>query len=393
VQRSPDEHLSPGELDAVLRQRSGAGTGTVGPEEVGMDRVNVHLITCHDCRELVEMHVEEEARLGQLKVQEQAPRRSECPEPDVWPSVAAGLGEEKESKELLQHAAICDHCGPLLRYWVSTFSSDVTEDEEKMLRELESSGPEWQESVARQLSEQRESWWRRWGHRLADLYLRPFRWRNWILAGAAVAVVILLVIVQRQPSTDRLLANAYTKQRTFELRIAGAEYGPIRMLQTAADRSPLDRPPALLEAEARVARGLAETPSNPDLLQAKGRAELLHWNYVSAISAFNQAIAAKPDSQSLMTDLASAYFESAEANNRPGDYETALNLLTKALAANPNDTVALFNRAVVLQKMSADDRAIEDWHRYLQLDSKSTWAPEAKRRLDEIESKRSKPPG
>jgi tetratricopeptide (TPR) repeat protein len=86
-----------------------------------------------------------------------------------------------------------------------------------------------------------------------------------------------------------------------------------------------------------------------------------------------------------MTDLASAYFERAEANNRMTDYAAAVELLNRALKASPDDPVMLFNRAVVEERMHLYDLAIQDWQRYLRVDSGSGWTVEAKKRLADVE--------
>ena len=43
----------------------------------------------------------------------------------------------------------------------------------------------------------------------------------------------------------------------------------------------------------------------------------------------------------------------------------AVKLLRPALAKNPDDPVALFNRAIALEKTYAYDEAIRDWEHYL----------------------------
>src|SRR5262249_9016494 len=149
----------------------------------------------------------------------------------------------------------------------------------------------------------------------------------------------------RRPPIDDLLAAAYTEQRTFELRIPRAAYAPVRL--TRGNGSQFDFPPALLEGEVRIARELPKDPGNVALLQAKARADLLKWSYDGAIAALERARKIQPASPSLLTDLASAYFERAEAEHRGGQYAAALALLDKALDAQPNDPVTLFNRAIL----------------------------------------------
>jgi anti-sigma factor RsiW len=62
---------------------------------------------------------------------------ADCPkDEDVdWHEVAAGLWPELKAKQLIMHAALCDHCGPLLRAATSV-DDDPTPQEEKLLAEL-----------------------------------------------------------------------------------------------------------------------------------------------------------------------------------------------------------------------------------------------------------------
>ena len=63
---------------------------------------------------MVDMHAEQEGRMGRLRVALQPEIGSECPEEYEWPRVAAGMKQGREAGALLRHAAACDHCGPLL---------------------------------------------------------------------------------------------------------------------------------------------------------------------------------------------------------------------------------------------------------------------------------------
>ena len=72
-----------------------------------------------------------------MAVSEAAPPGADCPkDEDVdWHEVAAGLWPELKATQLIMHAALCDHCGPLLRAATSV-DDDPTPQEEKLLAEL-----------------------------------------------------------------------------------------------------------------------------------------------------------------------------------------------------------------------------------------------------------------
>jgi hypothetical protein len=76
-------------------------------------------------------------RLSKGVVSEAAPPGPYCSQDqDVdWYEVAAGLWPESKASQLIQHAALCDHCGPLLRAATSV-DDEPTPEEEKLLAEL-----------------------------------------------------------------------------------------------------------------------------------------------------------------------------------------------------------------------------------------------------------------
>jgi CHAT domain-containing protein len=64
-----------------------------------------------------------------------------------------------------------------------------------------------------------------------------------------------------------------------------------------------------------------------------------------------------------------------------------VDLLGKVLSTKPDDPVALFNRAIVSERIFLFTLAVEDWQHYLRIDAKGEWADEAKRRLAIIQEK------
>jgi tetratricopeptide (TPR) repeat protein len=211
----------------------------------------------------------------------------------------------------------------------------------------------------------------------------------WAYAGLASLVAVVVPTATRPPSVDVLLARAYTEQRPFELRYAQADYGTLRVVKGSTDSSRLDRPPALLESEARIARELDAHPNDPRWLQARGRAELLDRDFDSAIADLQPHFTLRRVSTPLLTDLACAYFERAQAHGPQPDYKTALDFLNQALKMTPDDPVALFNRAIVYQRMQLYSQAIEDWRHYLGVDPNSQWAAEARKRLADVQQSQS----
>jgi tetratricopeptide (TPR) repeat protein len=188
-------------------------------------------------------------------------------------------------------------------------------------------------------------------------------------------------------AANQLIAQAYTVKRPIELRFPGASYGPLRQ-QRGVHNSRMDEPPELLDAEMQVARGLARHPQDAGWLQAKARTDLLEGNYETAIKDLQRVTVARPDDDvSLKVDLATAYFGLAGTRLDPAeqaaDYTLAVKFLNDVLAKSPDDPTALFNRAVVYQRLQKYPAANADWSHYLRLDETGGWAQEAKRHVDE----------
>jgi len=211
--------------------------------------------------------------------------------------------------------------------------------------------------------------------------------RSLLTVLALVGVLLGSYFVWRSIASSspvQLLAKAYAEQRTLELRIGKAPHSPIR-LPRGQQISPMNRPQSLLDAEAVIARGLRNTPGDSSLLTARGKVNLLEWSYEAAITDMQEALDTQPKSAAILNGLASAYFERAEAEGRFEDYGTAFEFQSRALQQSPRDTVILFNRAITATRLFLYKQSIEDWQRYLSLDSFGEWSEEAKQHLDEVQ--------
>src|SRR5262249_49880193 len=86
-------------------------------------------------------------------------------------------------------------------------------------------------------------------------------------------------------------------------------------------------------------------------------------------------------------DLGCAYALRAQGERREIDYGAAIDMLWRFLRVRPDSPVALFNRAVVYERMFLYDDAVKDWEHYLKLDPTGGWAEEARGRKQAIERK------
>ena len=387
--RPSEKHLDDAELDALVlspiserdsRQASGSA----------LSEAQRHVESCEDCSRRVRMHRDAQGKLDRLGPLNHVFGSERCSQASLnWMQVATGLLPEARTKELMNHAAQCDDCGPLLRKADETIADETTPSEERLLSELESAQQHWQQQLAARLQSS------------VNLHLRTHeripRRKGVVLhprLAFAMATVSAIAFVSgwlgirslHSPSAEQLLGQAYTERRTIEVRIPGAKFAPMRV-ERGVGGSSLDKPPSLLKAESLIAEKLRKNPNDPNWLQAKARADLLDGNYDSAIKSLTLALQTQPESVPLLTDLASAYFGRAKATDRQIDYGNAIEFLGKALTKSPDDSVALFNRAVISEHAFLYTQAIEDWEHYLRVAPDGGWADEARQRLAALRDK------
>ncbi|MFL6255149.1 MAG: CHAT domain-containing tetratricopeptide repeat protein [Pyrinomonadaceae bacterium] len=221
-------------------------------------------------------------------------------------------------------------------------------------------------------------------------------------AGLAAALVILVAggllwrsSSRRQDVERGLLAlnEAYRQQRPGEARITGLAYAPAAATRGGAsdrfDYAARDRAERILQDTAHEQGGAAA-------LHALGRLYLSERQYDKAIEQFEAALKSAPVDARLHSDLGAALME--RGNNEPSsapdgasltDFASSLEHLNRALEIDALLPDALFNRALLYQSMKLPRQAAEDWRRYLEVDTDSPWAAEARRNLKLLEEQHS----
>jgi CHAT domain-containing protein/tetratricopeptide (TPR) repeat protein len=402
---NPSEHVGTAELAKLLEEYRRRAESAPNAADT-----HPHLAACPACREQFEdlalLDRQLDRQMKGMRSPKSAPPQGDCPVPALWREIAGGLTPPDETLASLEHASRCDHCGPLLRgavAEVSDLDGAITEAERTLIAILESARAEWQQRLAQQIAgtshsgPDRESmpWWQRWA--VPRLAVPRLAIPRLAMAGASLLAIVAVgswVIVHRnnnanrnQPAAaDRLLARAYTEKRTLELRIAGADYAPLRVSRGPA-ASFTSRPAPLLKAEALIASQLESHPSDPSWLQAKAQADVLEGKYDAAVEALRRALELEPHSPALLTDLATAYFQRAQQEDRKDDLGAAYEYLSQALRLHPDDPVALFNRAIVAEHQFLYHQALDDWEHYLRVDPGSQWVEEARNRANAIREK------
>jgi len=307
-----------------------------------------------------------------------------CPDEDRLRLLLPGQLEPAEAEKLLTHAAGCDWCGTVLREAAQDLPDPPTGEEEELAGKSRLADPSRRrELVERIVSQRKQTGGGPW----------PAMLRWWPAGGLAAAAAAAGVLFQLGwlggiPGAERLTCRAYAEQRDLQMRLmACAVYAPINT-ERGAETSRLARPD-LLEAEARVARGVESHPNDPAWLRMRGRMDLLDGKVDPAIAELDKARSLRPKDAGILSDLGMAYFRKAERTSPP-DPEAlarAFDRLSEGARLKADDPVLLFNRALAAESQFDFTEARDDWDAYLRIDATSGWAREARAHLEEVKKK------
>jgi tetratricopeptide (TPR) repeat protein len=304
----------------------------------------------------------------------------DCPELGEWPQLLSEEARPAQVNALLAHAALCRTCAARLRM----LAADATPEEAAEVGRLASASRDWQHNLAAELARTpRRAQIRPIRQQAPQFYL----WAGVGLAASLVMGVALAGWWQHANSPERLLAEAYTHSRTFELRMPGADFAEVTP-ETHLRGSATGREPAqLLDARARIERQLENAPEDRHWLQLEARADVLEEKFDPAIAILDRLLTAGPVTSSLLVDDAAAYFQRGVATGSENDRSTALEYLRHADELAPDDPVVLFNEAVAMEDRGQAMNAVETWNRYLRFERDPRWLADGRRRLQSLEQK------
>jgi tetratricopeptide (TPR) repeat protein len=373
------EHLSNAQIEQYGKRASGAE-----PETEAW--VEQHLDDCSSCRSRVlDFQRTRFALLPDPKVNKVS--TSGCPSEDDLRNLAAGLCAEPIANKLKAHAATCHRCGPLLQEYTEDFSDESSPEEQAFLSQLRTASPEFHEQKAREMFEQEilkknrvtpepgpSTDWRRF-----------LSWK-WILIPAtaavvAVAVIILPVYVARRDTpekVEKLLAQAYTEQRTMEMRWPGAKWAPGREIRGVGNSSS-SQSDSWREAAKIIRNHLSSQQSA--WKRASAEADMLAGNYDVAIKTLSEALRANPESVPLLLDSAISSFEIGRRKDSRQDIDRSITIFNEILKNHQENHEALFDLGIAYTEIKAWPQAVVVWRQYLRLDPDGPWAAEAKQKL------------
>src|SRR5258708_26324189 len=183
LRRPVDKHIDNEELNALVAPSADTRQNPHGLSQDSVREAERHVESCGDCSSKVSKYRQLVNRSSNVVFSEAATPGAHCPnDRDVsWHEVAAGLWPELKAKQLIMHAALCDHCGPLLRAATSV-DDDPTPQEEKLLAELKAP---WRRGLTPERVPPPQS---------------PWRFMRWLVPAMAPILVVGVLVTIRLAS-------------------------------------------------------------------------------------------------------------------------------------------------------------------------------------------------
>ena len=273
---------------------------------------------------------------------------SQCPDDETLAAWVEGRLPDAERRRVLEHASSCEDCILMIDAANETFHAETE-----------------------------------------GVVVRPRGgWQRWLLAAAAVLVIAvpLAFVAVRSRQGDplqALVAVAPRSARPVEARLSGGfPWAPYRGPMRANDAA-LDREQMKLAGAASEVLDRAERDPSDEALRAAALAMVLIDREELGIERLSAETKRAPRDATAWSDLAAAQYAAA-LDGRASLYPEALAAADRALAIDARYPEALFNRALILERLGLHEQARAAWQRYLDRDPSSPWAAEAREHLTRL---------
>jgi len=274
-------------------------------------------------------------------------RAPRCPDAETIAALAEGRFDGPELDSILAHVETCRSCMRELELANATFSRE---------RDLSPSRTTWLAIAA-------------------------------VIAAVAIGAPIVWqrAVRQRVPAIGDLVDLAPRSIRLVEPRISGGfAYAPYHGSMRAGGSFP-DTQRLRLGGAAANAIEHADRDASPEAQHVAGVALLLaEDDPLKAVDRLRMASERAPGDARIANDLASARYTAAQTLGRASLYPEALAAADQAIRMDAHLPEALFNRALILERLGLAQEARRAWEKYLAVDSSSPWADEARRRMAKL---------
>jgi Flp pilus assembly protein TadD len=212
-----------------------------------------------------------------------------------------------------------------------------------------------------------------------------------LLLAAVLVSAIYFNSRSSRSSPDQLaeLRAMYRQERPTETRISEFGYAPLTQLRGASESREKN-------SLRRIENGLIEATEkspNAETHHALGVFYLTQQKYTDAIKELESAAKLADKNAKIHNDLGATYFELAKTapkDKKLEDLARALEEFTTATELDNNSAEALFNKSLALQELPLPREAKASWTLYLQKDSSSPWAEEARRNLARLNNEQTR---
>lgn len=213
----------------------------------------------------------------------------------------------------------------------------------------------------------------------------------WWLAAAAAAlggIAFLAMWLTKTTHVDDprlpLIAATPRDGRDLEPRLAGGfPWAPLRAVRRDS-AAQLDPEQMKLVGVAGEVLQRTRDDSSSGGRHAAALARLLVGAAGDAAASLSSLAASAPNDANVWSDLSAARYASALQTDDASLLASALAASDAALRLDPRSPEALFNRALIVEKLGLRDQARAAWNAYLAVDATSQWAQEAQRHLRDL---------
>lgn len=209
-----------------------------------------------------------------------------------------------------------------------------------------------------------------------------------ILCGLSLVIWLVFFYQSDLEAGMTALNQAYSRQRTVEVRPTDMNYAPLA--STRGGRDDVDDL-SLSRAKNYLRSAVSDKP-DAESHQAWGRLHLMRRDFDKAIEEFKIALDHSEGHSKIHSDLGAALLERAKAKVKSGagdgkvDMLESLKHLNRAIELDNSLAEAFFNRGLLHREMGEPGLAITDWNKYLELDKdpESRWSGEVRNMIKSL---------